>query len=61
MHDRYHNKAYCCVILHVKFREVSWKYMATVAKKLNGTYTLVSEKNLMHGRDCANKILCTSM
>ena len=56
-HDRYRNKAKFCVILRVKFWKVTRKYTAAVAKKLNGTYTLVNEKNHMRGRDRAIKIL----
>ena len=51
-------KAKFCVILRVKFWKVTRKYTAAVAKKLNGTYTLVNEKNHMHGQDRAIKILC---
>ena len=43
------NKAKFCVILRVKFWKVTRKYMAAVAKKLNGTHTLVNEKNHTRG------------
>ena len=41
----------------MKFWKLTQKYTAVVAKKLNGTYTVVNEENRMRGRDHAIKTL----
>ena len=46
-----------CMILRMKFWKLTRKYTAVVAKKLNGTYTVVNEENRMRGRDRAIKTL----